>query len=703
MRAASLALSLAVLSASAATSAEAQSLPAAEIPVCTLDSAAYKAWREHRMATLGVHITDSSPYVLPSARNGDACDGPVDFSADQDGRARDGIHGWVAASRCKETLCWAPRDFDPNLENSFLSGEYDTNNNVVPPAEDDPFIAKLERFQCFEPPPDEASGRKDDLAMEGAGLCFDKPEDGWLMHVEVTPTPGPVRRALVGQWREDKGSNGQEPEGQPKYDHWRRHLWDGRMCVHGPFVADTGHGAKAEIHPTELLWWNLNHGAGDRGLFAPDGPFDLVVVQDASARYNREHQYWVETEFPEERVWRPWAQAPLTGSFEIPFWSDEEPPCFTVGPFEPLVPGRPLPPARDCRASERGASATQRAGSVPAKKVPDPPLVKVVDIPLDARDKLEAKAEWVCRCTDETCGDKHRGYLGRLLVTAKVGVDRDFEEGAVALRVTDERLPFVPVSDAAPAAAVVPAPEKAALTGRLKGQIRWIPEKTPNPERTAREERGKETVGPASAGAGPAIAAAVKALFAEAGWPDSVAFPPVAGLWRPDVTYLEPRSRLSNLDDKTRTGAKTWVSWGKIEACPVPADPGRRCLDRSDAGHARGDRRQLRLPLDPSDRPYVVTAKASWSVRLPTGRTLEDEVEQHFWTHSFSVDATSIAEWRDAVTRLCGREATPEDKELFRLRGVLEGSVANGRVSVTTVALLVRETARTCGAATRRR
>src|SRR5262249_27624286 len=228
-------------------------------------------------------------------------------------------------------------------------------------------------------------------------------------------------------------------------------------------VADTGHGAKAEIHPTEVFWWNLNPAIGKRDAFAADGPFDLFVVQDASARYNKEHQYWVETEFPEERVWRPWAQAPVTASFEIPFWSDERPPCFSIRRFEPLLPGAKTPPPPDCRPRDRGAPV--------AKKGPDPPAV-TVDGPLDRRDKLEVKAEWICRCTGDSCNDEKKdkngeekkeekkagdpkpptGYLGRLLITAKVGVDRDFEEGALALRVTDERQPLAPAVAAGRAA-----------------------------------------------------------------------------------------------------------------------------------------------------------------------------------------------------------------------------------------------------------
>src|SRR5262249_60615678 len=103
----------------AARLAAEQAMPATEIPVCTTEL--YKKWADDRANTLGVRLTDTSPYVLPSARAGDSCDGPVDFSADQDGRARDGIHGWVAASRCRETLCWEPRDFEPNLQTTALS------------------------------------------------------------------------------------------------------------------------------------------------------------------------------------------------------------------------------------------------------------------------------------------------------------------------------------------------------------------------------------------------------------------------------------------------------------------------------------------------------------------------------------------------------------------------------------------------------
>src|SRR5262249_27160172 len=194
--------------------------------------------------------------------------------AGQDGRARDGIHGWVAASRCRETLCWEPRDFEPNIETSFLSGEFDTNNNVLPPTDDDDsFVkSKLEPFQCFESTGEDCKDAQAPLAMEGAGLCFAKPATGWVMHVEITPPKGWVLEALVSQWREDR-QEGPQPEEQPKYDYWRSRLWNKQMCVHGPFVADTGHGAKAEIHPAEAFWWNLSPGGDERKAFAADGPF----------------------------------------------------------------------------------------------------------------------------------------------------------------------------------------------------------------------------------------------------------------------------------------------------------------------------------------------------------------------------------------------------------------------------------------------
>src|SRR5262249_33230585 len=146
-------------------------------------------------------------------------------------------------------------------------------------------------------------------------------------------------------------------------------------------------------------------------------------------------------------------------------------------------------------------------------------------------------------------------YLGRLLITAKVGIDRDFEEGALALRVTDERQPLAPVLAAARAAPVSRAPRKSTQTGCLKGQIRWIPEKTANPERTSREEHGKESIVASDIATRSTFDASVHALFLEAKWPTDVDFPPVAGLWRPDVLYLEPRSHLSNLDDRIRDRA----------------------------------------------------------------------------------------------------------------------------------------------------
>jgi len=674
----------------------AQEVREGNVPVC--DATTFDAWKALRENTVGVHGSDPHPHLLPSALVQEGCDGPVDFSEEQDGRARDGLHFWVMASACKQTLCGVPRNYEPNIKGSFFSGEYDLNNNVYP---DKAFREEIEKHECFA---EESQG----LAVEGSVLCFERPaKGGWLMHVEITPPAGPLRRDLMRQWND-----------RLVYRHWRKSLGGRTMCVYGPFVADTGHGAKAEIHPTQLFWWNLNQGGsnGRRDLFAPDGPFDLFLVQDGSARYSKEHQYVINREFPEARAWRPWAQAPLSGTFEIAFSSAEggPQPLFRVLPWEPLLPeGIGQGPAAG-QASPRVGAAPRSASALRNRGTPSLPA-PVVTVPRGGRDKLEVRAEWLCRCPPEVCrdglGSSAARYLGRLVISGTVGLDRDWEEGAFGLRVEDDRLPLAQAlakpgdRGAAAAAAVLegsrPDPDAGAdlpleppdsEPKELKGQVRWF-------VRGDDEERGE-----------PAKPEHVRALFRAAEWPEEAPHPPVNELTSPRSIRLEARGRLAGFKERDREKAKIDVRWGRIEACALnEVGPPGPCLDASGRLSGSGGLRSLSLPFDDTGRPQEIRVEVSLQARnLPSGegapadQTFENAVrtDRKLWTHALVVSPQDAETWVDAVRALCPHDSggTPgEGGRLKALRTFVQRTVARKRISVTALAEMVAGVRRACG------
>lgn len=75
------------------------------------------------------------------------------------------------------------------------------------------------------------------------------------------------------------------------------------LCTYGPWVSDTGHDMRPEIHPSELYWWRTESSAR------------LLTLQDDSNRFDRPGDY----DLPSFDVpgWRPWSKWPRTGEFSV--------------------------------------------------------------------------------------------------------------------------------------------------------------------------------------------------------------------------------------------------------------------------------------------------------------------------------------------------------------------------------------------------
>ncbi len=94
-------------------------------------------------------------------------------------------------------------------------------------------------------------------------------------------------------------------------------LVDKCLCVYGPWIVDKGHGARPEIHTSELLWWKdpAKFSCGSPS-FTMDGTF-LLLMQDDSNRFDRVDNY--ATGAASNFCWRPWSAYARTGKFKLAF------------------------------------------------------------------------------------------------------------------------------------------------------------------------------------------------------------------------------------------------------------------------------------------------------------------------------------------------------------------------------------------------
>jgi hypothetical protein len=655
-----------------------------DIPMCSdQEGALRKRWSEQRRQQVGVHVSEPYPNMLPQAVAGDACVESVDFSERQDGRATDGIHDWVMASGCKHVLCGTPESVETNTVAAALTGEYDLNNNVVPETASH-LNAVLQRRKCFPDPwtPAKMDSERHQRAAavppavaptrDQRTLCFPRTD---TVHAEITP-PGRLRRHLATLWSRDDGH----------WLGWTRTLAERKACMYGPFVADTGHAAKAEIHPIQMLWWNENVARDPDDLFAPDGPYLLFLVQDASSRYLKSHDFVLQRPLPEGGTWRPWAKAPLPGTFEIPFWvGASQPVQFRV---EPVLEHDVGPPQR-----------------IPPATVVDGDAVRLIATLENSAKGVDAQMEVVCR--DDDPG--RPGYLGRLILSAAVGHDREWEEGYAAVRVTDSRQPPALGSVAAGEAARCDAADP------LRAVLSWTPKKASGPARrplyAAVEER--------SADDRLRVEAATRAMFEQAGWPHSPATPhPAPVLLRLSALEVEALPSLACITEAEEKKLKVRTTWQpEGEACEV-VPPG-RC---DTVGVRPLSKSRARVSLDRTawaDDTSVRKATLDFTIDVRPPHETSRQFHSTVWSHAFQARPD---EWTNAAARLCQElpavldeqpGACPEGVAESARPGWLPGSqevgvlvtnlAGDAVMTMTELSTLVKEVCRLCGRAGRPR
>jgi hypothetical protein len=651
-----------------------------DIPVCRDETRdLLTPWSEQRARQVGVHVSEPHVNLLPQAAAGDACVESVDFSERQDGRAFDGIHDWVMASGCKHVLCGTPESPESNTFLAAFSGEFDLNTNVVPDVSshlDD----VLQRRKCF-PDPWKAVEMDAEKHERSAGpppavaptrderqLCFPRTD---TVHAEITP-PGPLRRYLTSLWRPRTGD----------WLAWTRMLAEDKACMYGPFVADTGHAAKAEIHPIQMLWWNENVGRDPTDFFAPDGPYMLFLVQDASSRYVKTQDFVLEHPIPEGGTWRPWAKAPLPGIFEIPFWvGTNQPVQFRVEPIAgtEVTVHRPVPPAT----------------------VVEGDAVRMIATLENSAKGIDAQMEVVCRGDDLA----RPGYLGKLILTAAVGHDREWEEGYAAVRVTDSRQP---PSFRLPTAG---GPSPCDTSERLRAIVTWKPTRTTKPAR----KKPYVAVREIHRGDHETVQKATAAMFAQAGWPLSPATPhPWPVLLRMETLEVEAKPSVACLEEAEEKKLKARATWEpRGQACDVV--DGKTCgeVEVREVSASRA-----RVGLDQgawTDDTSVRKATLDFTVSVRPPHDLTRKFHSTVWSHSFQARHD---EWMNAAARLCQElpgvldaqpDVCPQGVAESARPGWLPGSQEVGVLvtnltsdevmTMTELSTLVKETCRLCGRA----
>ncbi len=99
------------------------------------------------------------------------------------------------------------------------------------------------------------------------------------------------------------------------------------VCFYGPWVNDTAHGSRPEIHPTELVWWrdrDANGASLDRWY--------LIAHNDDSTRFDTTGGFVLPSPVPSD--WRPWASRPHDADFIVPFTVNSSPAAFSLGAYD---------------------------------------------------------------------------------------------------------------------------------------------------------------------------------------------------------------------------------------------------------------------------------------------------------------------------------------------------------------------------------
>ena len=328
---------------------------------------------------------------------------------------------------------------------------------------------------------------------------------------------------------------------------------------------------------------------------------------------NQTQDFVLEQPVPEGGSWRPWAKAPLPGTFEIPFWvGTNQPAQFRVDPI--------------------GGNDVAVHPPVPPATVVEGDAVRMIATVQNYAKGVDAQMEVVCRGDDL----EKPGYLGKLILTAAVGHDREWEEGYAAVRVTDSRQP---PSFRSPAAG---GPSPCDRREPLRAIVTWKPTKTSQPAR----RKPYAAVQELRRGDHEKVQEATRAMFAEAGWPSSETTPhPWPVLLRMETLEVEAMPSVACIEEKEEKKLKVHTTWQpRGQACDVlrPDQCGTVDVRPLSAGRAR-------VGLDHgawTDDTSVRKATLDFSVAVGPPHDLTRDFHSTVWSHAFQAKND---EWMNAA------------------------------------------------------
>jgi hypothetical protein len=306
-----------------------------------------------------------------------------------------------------------------------------------------------------------------------------------------------------------------------------------------------------------------------------------------------------------------------------------------------------------------------------------------------AYEKFDVSAEWVCQCEDASCGGP--GYLGYLRVDGRVGLDRDFWEGALGLTVVDNRLTPAVATPACVGKALADSSRREAAAAEqapaIDARVRRILSK-----RNGREQEDLLLLPPAPT---------LDTLLAEIQWPSSLPPPPVEEIRRPKEVKLDIALRVVGLDEKAVTRLDVARTW-KVEVAPLPRSP------EAWTTVLQGKRqKQVTVPLPQTNRPYRIRATvdlAPQDARLPKPGTITHEL----WTDRLALRASEMEGWLVRMSHICdapvrnrsAREKRPTESSPRQLpaavRNLLSEAGRRGEVTLTTLAILADLEQKSC-------
>lgn len=193
-----------------------------------------------------------------------------------------------------------------------------------------------------------------------------------------------------------------------------------KMGFFGPWIMDSNHEYRPEIHPVEMMWFKDHFPSGTGGSPVPFDVFWLFFIQDNTGRFDDEDNFECDGFTPSG--WRPWAHSPLAGQFNIAF--EVDPRSEAVSFFISEVARRFVVTGTDAAALEDADDGVSHALEVNGKVV-----VRVQEEqPLD--NDLGVTFTNLCLGSD----GKLRGFV---TIKSKIGGNDDSdEEGYHVLRVS---------------------------------------------------------------------------------------------------------------------------------------------------------------------------------------------------------------------------------------------------------------------------